>query len=70
MSPEEAHQDDQKVGALPVKKGRGSWSCLGEEKAPWRFHCGLPLLKKGPTGKLEEDFFQGHVVIGNDLKLR
>ena len=38
----------------------------GEKKAPGRPYSSLAVPKRGPTRKLERDFLQGHVVIGQE----
>jgi len=39
----------------------------GEEKAPGRPYSSLPVPERGPIGKLERDFLEGHGVIGQGV---
>ena len=64
--PEERHQNDPRAGA-PLWQGQAEGVRAvqpGEEKAPGTPYSSLPVREGEPTGKLERDFLQGHVVIG------
>ena len=42
----------------------------GEEKAPGRTHCSLPVLQEGLQEKMGRDSLLGNVVIGQEGRFR
>ena len=59
MGPEEGHEGDQRAGAplLQREDERVQVIQSEEEKALGRPHCGLPVPKAEPTGKMGERLF-------------
>ena len=64
-SAEVGHKDNQWAGAplLWRKFGGSGLVLLGEEKAPRRPHCGLPVLEGSFTTRRESDFLHHLIVI-------